>query len=1577
MGTRIAELAGWVAAVAVHMSVGRANARSKRGEVKRDDGLAARLLAVACMLLPLRVIGAIDMQYLQGQMPMAQKAITPYGDDLMGDKVNLFDGSLYFEQTDLALKGNNELPVALIRGVSPGKHTSAGGYNYPLGDWTWKVPRIGGTFAKARGWRGAGNTLARCSNFWMPENEYLAGLGANIEVFNYTFWQGTHIEVPGEGTQEVLRRDPAYASAPSSGGPYPLVTKGQWQIGCLSTVQNSTGEGFYAISPAGVRYDFDWYAVRDADTMKAGRATLLRQDVYLYASKVTDRFGNWVRYTYDPSDPKLLRRIESSDGRVVTVTNSGGRAVLASDGTRSITYSYSGPTLTSVGLPDGRSWTLNISSLYPPDISVSREVDSCDDGTTPPLGPQSFSGSIIHPSGAVGTFSTSYVALFKNAVGSTCQIVSGIGRYDYLPASVNLALSTKTITGPGLASLQWSFTYSDPWNGGTCGGKSSYRLSTVTHPGGVVNRKCFGNTWHVDEGLLLEEQFGWNGVVPLKRVTRSYRLAPGQAFPTQFGIGFTADRGDWFSALLAPVDSVTTVQQGVSFTYTVNQFDAAARPIIATRSGPTGSRTEATDYHDQPTLWVLGQVQSVSADGWVMQSNGFNALAQRTSHSEFGVLKSLRSYHADGTVASESDGAGHTVYLGNWMRGIPQTVSYPTGASESAAVNNLGLITSFTDAAGFTTGYGYDAMGRLASITPPTGFTGSSLVFEPVGASEYGLPAGHWRQTVTQGAAKTVTYYDALWRAVMTRTYDAGNEANTRKVTVRQYDPDGRPTFVSYPQRDIASVTATSPGTRTSYDALGRATQVQADSELGVLTTTTNYLTGFQTQTTNPRGKVTTQGFWALDDPSQAQLASIAAPAGVAVAISRDGFGKPTAITRSGSHGGYSSSVTRRYVYDAGQLLCKTIEPEVGATVQAYDAAGNVAWKAPGQNLPDTGACDDASVAETAKISYGYDPLNRLTSVSYGDASPGVTRSYTPDGLLESVASAGSAWSYGYNALRKPATETLAYAGQNYNISWGYNAAGHLSTLTYPNGSTVSYSPNALGEAQSVSGYASAVSHHPNGAVAGYQLANGIAHSLTQNTRGLPLVNKDAGVLQDQYSYDANGNVTGITDQQEGVFSRTMGYDELDRLASANAPNVWGNATYAYDAVDNLRAATVGARASSFNFNTNNQLASVTTNGATASYGYDARGNLTAKGAQSFGFDIGNRLNWSSLGGSYAYDGHGRRFKVASSDGSTRVQVYSQAGQLLWATSTGGPRPSSTTAYIYLAGKQIAEVNSASGTQYVHTDALGSPVAHSNASGTVINRSRFEPYGYVAAGTKPSANTSVIGFTGHVQDAETDLVYMQQRYFDPLPGRFLSVDPIVTDRQSGSSFNRYVYGANNPYKFKDPDGRAIETAWDVASLALSIGQFVESPSIGNAIGVVVDAAAVAIPGVPGGVGAVRAAASTANKAADAAKGFASEAKLLGHFEKHGAEFGARSADDYLQVGRDIMQNGTKVNYLYKGETRTGYAQFMGNTSRGDAKFGFVGTNADGAITTIHTQSGKSFWKMLNGDPSIRTITPAP
>jgi len=82
----------------------------------------------------------------------------------------------------------------------------------------------------------------------------------------------------------------------------------------------------------------------------------------------------------------------------------------------------------------------------------------------------------------------------------------------------------------------------------------------------------------------------------------------------------------------------------------------------------------------------------------------------------------------------------------------------------------------------------------------------------------------------------------------------------------------------------------------------------------------------------------------------------------------------------------------------------------------------------------------------------------------------------------------------------------------------------------------------------------------------------------------------------------------------------------------------------------------------------------------------------------------------------------------------------------------------------------------------------------------------YKPYGSPALGS-PSDGP---GYTAHVSDRDTALVYMQARYYDPASGKFLSVDPIAPEAGNSFSFNRYAYANNNPYKFVDPDGRFVQ-----------------------------------------------------------------------------------------------------------------------------------------------------------------------
>ncbi len=105
--------------------------------------------------------------------------------------------------------------------------------------------------------------------------------------------------------------------------------------------------------------------------------------------------------------------------------------------------------------------------------------------------------------------------------------------------------------------------------------------------------------------------------------------------------------------------------------------------------------------------------------------------------------------------------------------------------------------------------------------------------------------------------------------------------------------------------------------------------------------------------------------------------------------------------------------------------------------------------------------------------------------------------------------------------------------------------------------------------------------------------------------------------------------------------------------------------------------------------------------GLYASFSYDAQGNTTAKGAQGYYFDLGKRLLLVSGVASYSYDGLGRRvYAVSIPQATYRTSVYSQGGQLLYTNLQQGTSNTSTR-YIYLAGKLIAEDGTA-GVVYTH-----------------------------------------------------------------------------------------------------------------------------------------------------------------------------------------------------------------------------------------------------------------------------------
>ena len=1447
--------------------------------------------------------------------------LTALGPDLFGEQVNTYTGGLGFSQTDLSLPGNDSLPVNVTRhlAVDGNKSPSVATdldinlwRGHTFGEWELDLPYLTGMYSEQDGWTVASATPdARCSSSTFAPRG--VSMGGNVYFDSFKFWNGLQLNVPGHGEQGLLTR-PTGAPLPVPAGSWTaLTTKDQWHFSCLSSLQSGqAGEGFLALAPDGTKYWFDWM-VSYADRPLHGEGVVyvynqphktyadLNRRVYrLYPTRIEDRFGNYVTYTYATAATQGLKlnQISASDGRSISFTyNTDGQIATATAGSQTVSYTYADGLLTTVTEPDSSRWTYSTSAAvnlvrFVPigDGNAFDDAFECQRMRT--LAGNTADLVMTHPSGAQGVFHLGYNRLYRTDLQWS---LVDCGYYnnpdgilptwrDHQPQSEPLrsdvlAVQTKTLSGPGVAAQTWQFLHHDdftlrpPQNGVPNGDPiNGTRTMTTVRPDGSQEVSVFGTDALINEGQLLSQEVrAADGTVMSHRdntYVQEAEMASVQ-FPDWMGqpTEYTYIRGR--EDYNRPLKQSVLQQQGVSFTTQIPAtcngnntlcFDAQVRPTQVVKSSIVNNtviytRTEATTYADNTTAWVLGLVTQVKcvapttalpagcgASGTVMSATAYDpTYAVPTSTYAFGLLQKTSAYDTTsavttgqrGTLKTVTDGNSHTTTLTNWKRGIPQSIAYADSTGVSATVNDNGWITATTDEMGYTSIYGYDPMGRLAQVSYPTGdsvaWASTVYGFSLVNSAEYGLPAGHWKSTVQTGAGLTTTYYDAFWRPVLTRSEDTGNAA-TRRFNVKRYDLMNRQSFSAYPVDSLTSVNDALLGVRSYYDALSRPIRTEQDSEIRdaqnqmvPLVSTTQYLSGFQTKTTNPRQFGTTTSYQVFDTPSTDAPTSIVQDIKldanllpvdqVTTTIARDIFGKSTAITRSGTYNSATISATRSYVYDTYQRLCKTINPEAGAALVDYDGAGNIAWSVDGSALTSL-TCDRSSVLATDKTVRSYDASNRTLLVNYPGSTADVSYAYFSDGALKTLASGSAIWNYTYNKRRMPVTEQLTLGARVKTLTHAYNANGFESSLTYPSGLVITSAPNALGQATQAGTYATGVSYYANGATKLFSYGNLIVHQMVPNNRQLPERSWDQKpgaptVLDDSYDYDFNGNVAGITDGMVGGGgTRDMTYDGLDRLLTTHAPGLpWIDAITSYDPLDNIRNNTVGVRSWNYSYNTtSNRLTQVAnTAGAGRSIGYDARGNVTQDGGLINVFDAANRLTSITSKESYLYDGYGRRVQITRlSDNKISYPIYSMTGQLIMEEDQ---RSGKTTDYVSLNGSLVAKRSAPIGTTtwttfYEHTDALHSPVTETDAAGNVTAITRYTPYGETSSGVYVQGP----GFTGHVTDAATGLSYMQQRYYDPVLGRFLSVDPMAAG-SSGGNFNRYWYGNDNPYRFTDPDGR--------------------------------------------------------------------------------------------------------------------------------------------------------------------------
>ncbi|MBF7074233.1 DUF2778 domain-containing protein [Glaciecola sp. MH2013] len=1363
---------------------------------------------------------------------------------IFGDNIDPYTGGLSFSHIDVSLPGNSHLEVAVRRSVSQAT-TYHPQQSRGFGDWELDVPRIHRKVAQpvlfnSSGFanikkigiiitqfgRAAPNWRAdRCSrkdagyHYYQRPSRWVTPSGAlllgNTNWNSYTIvpeWfydedtyaDGTHLSIPGQGSQEIL-------DTPRGGiwhGSPKKVTKNHWKFECIANISDG-GEGFIAIAPNGDRWKFDKLVYRQAPYKKVypkGMAIGSPTAIYsvtgmshatMLATEVTDVNGNWVKYRY--TDNGQLTQIESNDGRKIDlfyVNNNIDRVVAHG---RTWQYDYHAASavrpavLKEVTLPDGRSWTFDLQRLY----WEAMPGQACN--------LSDFSVSLTHPDGAKAEFGLAEtVRVAPSRLGGT----SVNSRCAYDPTSAGWAYNSgwhrvyetvsvtdKTISATDIPTSTWRYAY----NG---------KRVTITDP---MNRRTIQEFYSSGAGEG-QAKYTWTYEDSGLLRTEYYKYIHGPIMGDTFR-WLHPEHGDIRADLLSEVHII----QGGHTYKTINTYNtdltsplySYGKPIkieqFSTLQAP--KRIAQRTYKHIKSIWKLALPERSILNSKEFEHYGYDSRGNHTWLNRFNTRTLTNTYHSDGTLASAKDAEENKTYYTNYQSGTPQLVRRADNRTVMRTIDAFGQMTSQTDSEGLTIGYQYDVAGRLSDINLPSPWHDTHISYSNLGA---GLT-----QVSTTGPSQTTTTHDQLLRPILIKneaTYGGGKTSYVKTT----YDPLGRTYFASQP----ATVPNPTLGSYTYYDGLGRVTKTR-DNMAPYAQTLSAYLAGNVTRTTDADNYVTSTFYSGYGSPEDGKVIKIVSPHNVTTQMTYAIWGNMLTLRQHGTQHNRTVDQTQYYFYDNAMRLCRHRTPETGDTAYTYYDTGHIKTTAKG--LPALNGCGTPT-GNTAVTSY-YDNLNRLTLLDYADpATPDTTYAYSPMGNVTNLNREGADWTYVYDDMYNLKQESLKLDGYTWQTDYTYNKSMQMTSVTLPSRRKIDYSLNGLGQVLSVASngqvYANNMAYHVNGAWSQMRYGNG--HTLQQSldARLLPKqlwtshASKPSAVNYTHH-YDRRGNLKSIIDSLSSANTRTFVYDGLSRLTSATGP--FGNASFEYDALGNIRQKRLGSRTVNINYNSLNRVSSASSTGTgvptatsasfNATYQYDTRGNTLNSGRVNFIYDASDqptRMTHNSGVSNYLYDGHKRRVKqVVSSNSSTKTtySIYSQGGTLLHRHNISENKK---TDYIQLGGSNTGSIRLEDGIpRYVHVDHLGSPVAETSQTGAIVWKERYTPFGETL--DNPDGNKDDQGYTGHVSDSETGLVYMQARYYDPVIGRFYSNDPVGF--KNVHNFNRYAYANNNPYKYVDPDGR--------------------------------------------------------------------------------------------------------------------------------------------------------------------------